>query len=78
MIAAGANSVREVVSAADLPGVLKAYNVSINRVMYMGIGIACAAFLCGWWMGWKDVRPKKTEEDSAQGHENEKVDHVAV
>tara|TARA_R110002060_G_scaffold14109_1_gene19808 strand:+ start:538 stop:1131 length:594 start_codon:yes stop_codon:yes gene_type:complete len=77
VIAAGANSVREVVSGTDLPGVLKAYNVSINRVMYMGVGIACAAFVCGWWMGWKNVRPKKTE-DGEQGHKNEKADEVAV
>ncbi|PVH74376.1 hypothetical protein DL98DRAFT_552242 [Cadophora sp. DSE1049] len=78
VIAAGANSVREVVSGADLPGVLKAYNASINRVMYMGVGIACAAFVCGWWMGWKDVRPKKTEEEGDQGPKSEKVDGIAV
>ncbi|KAH7323910.1 putative MFS transporter [Rhexocercosporidium sp. MPI-PUGE-AT-0058] len=63
VIAAGASSVRLVASGEDLKGVLLAYSRSINRVMYLGVGLAIGALVCGWWMGWRDVRVKKVVGD---------------
>ncbi|KAL2062790.1 hypothetical protein VTL71DRAFT_5862 [Oculimacula yallundae] len=62
VIAAGASSVRRVAEGEDLKGLLMAYSVSVGRIMYLGVGLAGAAFLCGWWMGWRDVRVKKEAE----------------
>ncbi|CAI7653381.1 unnamed protein product [Penicillium pancosmium] len=59
IIAAGATGMRDVVSADDLPGVLKAYAGSVDRVFYMAaaLSVVCVAFSFG--MGWKDIRKKK-------------------
>ncbi|KAL3461910.1 major facilitator superfamily domain-containing protein [Aspergillus heterothallicus] len=60
VIAAGATDLSSAVPAADLPGVLVAYSESVNRVMYLCVGAACACFVFAWGMGWKDIRAKKT------------------
>jgi hypothetical protein len=59
IISAGATGIRDVVSSENLPGVLKAYADSVDRVFYMsaGLGVVCMVFAFG--MGWKDVRKKK-------------------
>lgn len=59
IIAAGATGIRNVVLSENLPGVLKAYADSVDRVFYMsaGLGVVCMVFAFG--MGWKDVRKKK-------------------
>lgn len=71
VIAAGASSIRKVVSGDMLEGVLKAYSKSVDRVMYLGVGISVAAFVCGWGMGWKDVRAKKKVEEGGEGEQTE-------
>lgn len=60
VIAAGATGIRDAVSSANLPGVLKAYAKSVDRVFYMSaaLGVVCMVFAFG--MGWKDVRKKKS------------------
>ncbi|KAL2871247.1 MDR family MFS transporter [Aspergillus lucknowensis] len=58
VIAAGATDLASAVPAADLPGVLVAYSESVNRVMYLCVGAACACFIFAWGMGWKDIRAK--------------------
>lgn len=59
VIAAGATGARNVVSPAELPGILMAYAKSINRVFYLPVGAAAGCFIFGWGLGWKDIRKKK-------------------
>lgn len=61
VIAAGATGFREVVPAAELGGVLKAYAGSINRIFYLSVGMSVAIVVFAWGMGWKDIRKKKKE-----------------
>ncbi|KAL2864121.1 MDR family MFS transporter [Aspergillus lucknowensis] len=65
IISAGARSVRNVVrDPEELAVVLGDYSESIRRVMFMGIGLAGAAFVMCWGLGWRDVRKKQSEEGS--------------
>jgi hypothetical protein len=59
VINAGATAVRGVVSAANLPAVLQAYMVGIDRVFYLSTGAAGAVFLFSWGMGWKSIKKDK-------------------
>lgn len=59
VINAGATAVRGVVGAANLPAVLRAYMVGIDRVFYLSTGAAGAIFLFSWGMGWKSISKDK-------------------
>jgi hypothetical protein len=59
VITAGATAVRHVISTADLPAVLSAYIVAINRVFYLGTGAAGGLFLFSLGMGWKSLKKEK-------------------
>ncbi|TEA21690.1 Efflux pump mlcE [Colletotrichum sidae] len=59
IVDAGATGFRRVVSASDLPGVLKAYVTSINKEFFLSLGLAIASFCFAWGLGWRDIRPKK-------------------
>lgn len=59
IIKAGATAVRGVVSAADLPAVLRAYMVGIDRVFYLSTGAAGGVFLFSLGMGWKSIKKDK-------------------
>ncbi|KAL9082890.1 MAG: hypothetical protein Q9165_008743 [Trypethelium subeluteriae] len=56
--AGGARMIRNIVSAQQLPGVLRAYSKGVDSTMYLGIGIGVVAFACAWGLGWKDIRKK--------------------
>lgn len=56
---AGAAGVDKVVSAADLPGVILAYNQAITAVFYLGLAGGAAAFLFSFGMKWKSVKGKQ-------------------
>lgn len=58
VINAGATAVRSVVSPANLPSVLRAYMVGIDRVFYLGTGASGGVFLFAWGMGWKSIKAK--------------------
>lgn len=66
VIKAGATAVRGVVSAADLPAVLQAYMVGIDRVFYLATGASGAVFLFSWGMGWKSIKKAKKVDASAE------------
>jgi hypothetical protein len=66
VIKAGATAVRSVVSPANLPAVLRAYMVGIDRVFYLGTGAAGAVFLFSWGMGWKSVKKDKSVNSTAK------------
>ncbi len=60
VIKAGATAVRSVVSEAELPGVLQAYMVAIDRDFNLSTGAAAGLFLIAFGMGWKSIKAKKT------------------
>lgn len=62
VINAGATAVRTVVSATDLPAVLQAYMVGIDRVFYLGTAAAGGLFLFSLGMGWKSIKKEKTTD----------------
>lgn len=81
-LAAGssAGAVRELV-APDRPwevdGVLTAYSESLRNIWLMLVGFASLACVCGFFMGWVDVRKKqngKTVEKEESPMEGEKQD----
>ena len=61
IIAAGARSIRKVVTGQQLKGVLQAYSTAIDKVMYLGAGIAAAAFIFAWGLEWKDIRKQSQQ-----------------
>jgi hypothetical protein len=67
VVAAGATGFRQIVDAANLPGVLRAYAYAIDRVLYLGVGVTVGAFLCAWGIGWQKIKkdPKKLETSKA-------------
>ncbi|KAI0842746.1 MFS general substrate transporter [Hypoxylon sp. FL0890] len=65
IIAAGARSIRQLVSGEQLAEVLQAYSSSINEVMYMGIGVSGVSFVFCWCLGWKDIRANKKPNGSS-------------
>ncbi|KAL6858331.1 hypothetical protein ACO1O0_005792 [Amphichorda felina] len=72
IIAAGARSIRDLVSGSRLDAVLAAYSNSIDRVMYLGIGVSVAVLAFAWGLGWKDIRKANqlkaiTDESSESG-----------
>ena len=58
LLAGGARIIRTLVTAEQLPGVLRAYSDAVNSVMYLGLGLGVCAFGCAWGLGWKDIRKK--------------------
>ena len=62
---AGATDFRNVISAAELPGVLKAYSVSVDHVFYLVCASGAAAFVSAWGMGWNDIRKSKPKPHDA-------------
>ncbi|KAK9349974.1 putative MFS general substrate transporter [Lipomyces doorenjongii] len=64
VIAAGATGFRDVVTKSQLPGVLKAYGISVDRVFYLTAGAGFACFCFAWGMGWKDLRKKNNNTET--------------
>lgn len=58
VLSAGSAEARNVVSAADLPGVLDAYNYAIARTFYLATSVAAVAFLLSLGIRWRSVKPK--------------------
>ncbi len=62
VLAGGARMIRTLVSAQQLPGVLRAYSKAMGSVMYLRDWVRVfggLAFLCAWGLGWKDIRKKE-------------------
>ncbi|KUJ06911.1 MFS transporter [Mollisia scopiformis] len=77
IVNAGATGFCSFVSPADLPGVLKAYADSIDRVFYLAAAFAATCGIFLWGMGWNDLRKKKategTDGDNTPKAEGEKA-----
>ncbi|KAK3292403.1 major facilitator superfamily domain-containing protein [Chaetomium fimeti] len=59
IIAAGATHFRNIVEEQDLPGVLAAYSVSLNRVFYLAAGVSSLGLITSLGMGWVNVSKKR-------------------
>jgi hypothetical protein len=58
LIAAGATHIREVVTKAQLPGVLLAYNKAVTTAFILPIAVAGLAAVSSLLMEWKSVKGK--------------------
>lgn len=50
VVAAGATAFRDVVTSAQLPGVLHAYATAIAQTFYLSLGASAATFIFAWGM----------------------------
>ena len=64
IVAAGATHFRSIVKEQDLPGVLGAYSISIDRVFYLAVGISGLGLVTSLGMGWVDVSKKRRGADN--------------
>ncbi|PQE19073.1 MFS multidrug transporter protein [Rutstroemia sp. NJR-2017a BBW] len=78
VIQAGATEYRTVVSAAELPGVVKAYSVAIDHAFYVATGLSAGAFLFIWGMGWKKIKGKAKKVDAGQENGAPEVKEAGV
>ncbi|CAD0110289.1 unnamed protein product, partial [Aureobasidium uvarum] len=62
----GANTVRDMVSADQLPVVLRVYNDSLRSVWYLGLGLSCLVFVASWGFEWRSVKAKKSDDENAK------------
>ncbi|PYH43050.1 MDR family MFS transporter [Aspergillus saccharolyticus JOP 1030-1] len=73
VIAAGATGFRAVVAAKELPGVVRAFAESLDRVFYLAVGLSVVQFGVAWGVGWRSVRKGKGKETAAAGVGEERV-----
>lgn len=65
IIAAGGVGFRTQVSPSQLPTVISAYLLGIDRVFYLTAAFAAASFFAACGMGWKDIRQKPAAQSAA-------------
>lgn len=65
VIRAGATNIKNVVPAADLSGVIVAYNTAIMHTFYVGLAMAVVSILGAVALEWKSVKGKKIEMAAA-------------
>ncbi|UNI18074.1 hypothetical protein JDV02_004369 [Purpureocillium takamizusanense] len=76
IIEAGAYAVRDVGIPADLlPGVLRAYCTSVNRVFYLSSAVSVLLFVTACCSGWVDTRKKS--EAATDGDETSEEQSVS-
>jgi hypothetical protein len=66
VIGSGVTELRDSFPASVLDGVILAYNKSLVSVWYVQVALACAAFVCSWFSGWKDIRKEKKEQQDCE------------
>ncbi|KAM0355066.1 hypothetical protein ACHAPU_000918 [Fusarium lateritium] len=63
----GATSLKKLVPSDKIDLVLGAYNDSMRSIWYLGLGMACAAFLLSFGLEWKSIQAnKKLSEKSSE------------
>ncbi|KAJ9144275.1 MFS multidrug transporter [Pleurostoma richardsiae] len=72
VIDTGVTELSEVFHGDLLKQVLQAYNDSIVDVFYAQLALSAAAFVCSFFLGWRDVRGRKKPTDVETGSETEK------
>jgi hypothetical protein len=66
VFAGGAGSVREQVQGDRLQGMLIAYSMSFNRVMYLSCCLTAVSFAFAWGLGFQSIRKSRTEAGKAK------------
>lgn len=59
VIAAGATAFRKVVTAEDVPAVVRSYAVSFDRTFYLAVALSALCFFTSLGLGNHDVRAKQ-------------------
>jgi len=59
VVDAGATGFREMVTAKDLVGVVKAFNEAVNHVFWVITGCSVLVFCFSWGIGWKSIKKAK-------------------
>jgi hypothetical protein len=77
IIAAGATHFRNLVHEGDLPGVLAAYAISIDRVFYLAAGVSGLGAFSSLGLGWVDIRDKSRTRAPGNNNDLELVDYDA-
>ena len=57
----GATSIRNVVSASNLPGVLVAYNGALTKTFTVSLAMACLSIIGALCIEWKNIKPPKKQ-----------------
>lgn len=60
------SNLKGIVTDSELPGLLKAYSVALDRIFYLCAGIAVASWVFSWGMGWTDIRISAREKREEQ------------
>lgn len=76
IIESGTTSFRSVVTASDLPKVLRAYSKSVDHLVYLVCGCSVTAFCTAWAMGWKDIRKRKLKPEEPNSRSGMFLCHV--
>ncbi len=77
VIGAGARGVHSLgLSGASLQALLDSYAKSIDRVMYLGVGLAAGAFVFCWGLGWHNLLEIKKREALVAERKDDSVDEV--
>ena len=77
IVVAGATGFRAFLPADQLPGVLKAYTKSVNRVFYLTTALAAFCLIFAFGMGFKNIKPKEADKkDKKKAEDAEKVGEV--
>lgn len=65
IVEAGATGFRKVVSNADIPDAVLAYNQALTQTFYIAIGASSAAAVAAFGMGWVNVKKLAMEKRAA-------------
>ena len=66
VVAAGATGFRQIISPADVLGVLRAYALAVDRVFYLAVGVSVGAFAFSWGIGWRKIKKEKKKPEASE------------
>lgn len=59
LTSSSATSLRDLVAPDKLQLALTAYNDSMKSIWYLGLALACVAFVASFGLGWRSVKNKE-------------------
>ncbi|OAA65525.1 MFS multidrug transporter [Niveomyces insectorum RCEF 264] len=71
VINTGVTELRKVIPADQIKGVILAYNKALVNVFYLQLALSGTAFVCAWFLGWKDVRKMQPVQQKQSDSEAE-------
>lgn len=72
----GATGFRDIVTAAELPQLVEAYNISARKIVLFAVAFACILVPASWGMGYVDVH--SDAPDKLPGEEDEESDRNSL